>query len=110
MHDPINHRCDQDTENPAGQRKHDALCHQLPDEPAPARADGKTDGDFLAPFCSARQQQIGQVHTGQEEDEETDRSENGRKREHTIPDIGNKQTGWNQLDTAPRIFFREFLS
>src|SRR5204863_1479276 len=74
-----------------------------------ASADGKTDGDFLAPFRSAREEQVSQVHTGQEEDEETDRSENGRKREHTIPDIGNKQAGWNQLDPAPRIFLWKFL-
>src|SRR5579864_4186278 len=53
----------------SGQGKHDALGEQLPDNPAASGADRRPDGDLASPSRGSRQQQIGDVGTGDQQDE-----------------------------------------
>jgi hypothetical protein len=109
LHDPSDRGRDQDPKNSAGERKHDAFRHQLPNQASPVGADGEPDGDFLAALGGAGQKKICQVHAGQKQNHNPDRAQDGGKREDPVANIRDKQAGRNQLDAAARIFLWVFL-
>ena len=65
----------------AGKRNEHAFRQQLPNESRPTRADGEANADFLAPFGGAREQQVGEIHAGEQQDERADGGEHAGERE-----------------------------
>jgi hypothetical protein len=68
-----------DARGAANRRQHDALDEELPQQPAAARADRRSDGDLLLPCCRAREQQIGDVRASDQQ-HESDRAEQDEQR------------------------------
>ncbi len=62
----------EEAEAAAGEREHDAFGEQLPNEPSPARADGEADGDLFPLLGRAREEQVGEIHAGQQQDQTAD--------------------------------------
>ena len=55
--------------DPAEQREHHALDEELPDHPPAARAERHAHADFLGAFGRSREQQVGDVAAGDQQDE-----------------------------------------
>ena len=89
----IDERREPDAGSAAGERNDQALGDQLPDEPTPARADREPDRDFLAALGGAREEEIGEIHAGQEKHQPADREQDAGEAEDGVADFGQKQAG-----------------
>ena len=69
---------DADADDRAGGREHDRLGQQLPNEPAPARAERRAHGHLARPRRAAGEQQIGDVHAREEEQQPGRRHDDDR--------------------------------
>ena len=75
---PREHGCEHGTEN----REDETLDHQLPDQTPASRAERRADADFTLTRSRAREQQVGDVGTGDEQ-HDTD-----RPKQHEHPRFG----------------------
>ena len=71
-HGVVDERGEPDARSAAGERDDEALGEQLPNEPAAAGANREPDRDFLAALGGARQEQVGEIHAGEQQDERAD--------------------------------------
>jgi hypothetical protein len=62
-------RGQQRAENPAGRGQHQALGEELADHAHPARPERRADGDLALPRGAAREQQVGDIGTGDQQNE-----------------------------------------
>ena len=68
-----------DAERAAGRGEHEALDQELTDQPPAARAEGRPHGHLVPPAQRPREQQVGDVRAGDQEDE-ADRARQDRER------------------------------
>jgi hypothetical protein len=64
----------QQTQTATGQGKQQAFCEQLAGNPQPSGSERRADGHFSLPCCRAREQEVGDVRAGDEQDKR-DRAE-----------------------------------
>ena len=77
--------CQQQSSRAAHGRKHEAFRQQLCDQPAPSGAQGRANRQFPLPGGGPREQEVGNVRAGDEEDEHR-RPEQDQQR---LPDIAD---------------------
>ena len=82
----------------------DALGQKLPDESCATGADREPDGDFLAPFSRASEEQTGQIDAGQEKNERADGREHAGESEDRVADFRQEQARPAKTNAASGVF------
>ena len=109
-HGVIDERGETDAGRAARERDEQALSNQLPNKTSPAGADREPDRDLLPPLGGAREEEIGEIHAGEEQNQSTDRKQDSREAEDGVADLGQEQARLHEEEPAPgvlRIILRE---